>query len=568
MKIKKKYIWNIERKSKKYWFSFTLLLIPCLFKISILYVSILYRIYICIGIDIDTKIFGSNDLILRMFDFILLIFIILLIIISVEVCFSVMEKKQSRGRTFKSLYSFIYSPQFKVDVFILGIIIFMGILEIYLNMDIINTNSWIFFLLSALLLIGIYINVSCIFPWSSYREIQNILKEKKDDFQEAWLCISTYTEISTFSLLPGACKEMPIVVTEKEILILNQKKNCDIQSRDFNKLLILLSEKLDREKLRNMIEKYSSYLHMRCFVILENELQNNQYEKEINILKERMDAQIIYKFQNIYSLNILEEYLGIKYSYNVVKCLNQGNSLQNMGQILDDIYLNIIHGPVISVKFFKLCLMEPNLSKAIYMFFDYIDLQYRLVCAFFAPMNLNWYVQKSNHIGNFRKMFKFIVGNLKDLTTIVEIEKQYILNDHMCNILQKYLSNGGENFGANQKLSSEQIKNLCAELRNKLRGHQDIILEDVPVLLNLVFRLAVATNYLLGINQMVITYEYNGKVMGNYKDEIGKSLSPFIELDQECLWIFNNAKKENNYFQMEYVDFLTGKVKVIKKENI
>lgn len=557
--MERKYIWNIERKPKKYWLSFILLLIPCLFIVSVHNGPILC-IYEYTGIE--TEIFGRHNVILIMFDFILIITFSILIIIIIEVCLSIEIRKQNKNTMSESsLYSFICYPQFKADILILIVIVIAGVFEIDLNTDLISRDSSIFIFFLVCLLAGIYINLSCVFPWKSYSKIQNTIKEKKDIFQEAWICISTYTEVSTFSVLPGACKEVPVVVTPRELSIINRRKDCHTKIRDFNKLLIIIGEGSDKKELRNMIEKYSSYLHMKCLVILENKSQNNQYEEEINILKERMDAQIIFKFQNIYSLNMLEEYLGIKYAYNVVKCLNEGNSLKNMGRVLDDVYLNIIHGPAIAVKFFRLCLLEPNLSKAIYRFFDYIDLQYRLVCAFFVPANLNWYVKKSEHIGNYRKMFKFLAGNLKDLTTLDGIETQYILSDDMRNTLEKYLPNCSKNFGAGQKMESEEIKNFSAELRNKLRAHQDMELVDVPILLNLVFRLAIATNYLLGINEMVIAYGHNGKAIGSYRGIEEKTLSPFIEPEQGYDWIFNNAKKVDDKLQMEYVNFLTGKVK-------
>lgn len=554
MKIEKKYVWNIERKSRKYWFSFILLLFPCVFKVSIFNGPVLF---IYQYIDIKTEIFGRNYILLRCLNFILLIGLILVLIMSIEVFFSFGKRNQNRDKKTKSLYSFICYLQFKADIFILVTITMIGIFEIYQNTEWLHTDSLIFILFLISLLIGVYINISCIFPWRNYRKIQNSLKEQKGIFQEAWICISTNTEISTFSVLPGACEKLPVVITEKELSIINEKKNCMLAEKEFNKLLVYIEGVPIEETFRSKIEKYSSYLHMRCLIILKDESQYIQYKKEIDILNDRMGAQIAYIHKNIYSLNILDEYLSVKYTYNVVKCLKEGGCLQNMGKVLDDVYFNIIHGPEVAVKFFRICLIEPNLSKAIYKFFDYIDLQYRLACAFFVPTNEKWYIKNSENIGKFVKMFKFLEGNIKDLAKVTGIENQYILDDHWWNILEKYLPNCNKKFRTSQRMGSKEINELSAELRNKLRAHQDIERMDVPVLLNLVFRVAIATNYLLGINQMHLAHGYDGNIIGNYKDIERKLFSKFLKWKQGYYWVFNNAKSGD----MEYINFLTGEVR-------
>lgn len=560
MKFKNKYTWNVERKAKKYWISLILLLFPCMFEFSLFNGPILF-IYERININIER--FDHNLIMLRQLNFISMIGLIILFILGLQICLSMVKGKVDNGRTSVSLYSFIYYPQFKADVFTLIVIIFAEIYGYYQIIDLIGPESIIFVFFSILTLLGIYINLSCIFPWGKYNKVQNSLKEQTGIFQEAWFCVPKHSTISTFSILPGECKEIPIVITENELSIINKRKNCRVRDIDFNKLLIYLDETINEEEFRYIIEKYSTYLHMRCLIVSKVEIQDNQYEKEINILKERLDAQFIYIFQNIHSLNRLDKYLGIKYTYNVVKCLKEKNTLQNMGSLLVDNYLNIVYGPTVSVKFFKACLTEPNLSKAIYQLFDYIDLQYRLACAFFAPSNLTWYIKKSSEIGNIRHMFQFLAGNLKDLTTKTEIETQYILDNDMWAILEKYLPNYAKSLQSSQKLNSEDIKELCSDLRIRLRAHQDMELIDVPTLLNLVFRIAIATNYMLGINQMVINCEPNRNIRGNYKNISNKPLAPFLKLDQGYIWIFNNARRDNNCFQIEYINFLTGKLKRI-----
>lgn len=558
MKIEKKYIWNVERKSKKYWLSFLFLLIPCLFEYSILNGPILY---IYQYMNIKTEIFGRNLILLRCLNFIFLIGLIVLCIMSVEVFFSVAKVRQNRDRMSKSLYSFSCYPQFKVDIFILCVTVIAIVFTIYQNMEWLHPDSIVFILFFTISLIGIYINVSCVFPWRNYWKIQNSLKDQEGIFQEAWFCISTHTEISTFSVLPGACENIPVVITENELSLINERRKSLVRGRDFNKLLVYIDNLLVNGEFRSEIEKYSSYLHMRCLVILKNESQYIQYEKEINMLKDRLETQIIYMVNNIYSINNLDEYLGIKYTYNVVKCLKERGGLQNLGKVLDDVYLNIIHGPEVAVKFFRICLIEPNLSKAIYQLFDYIDLQYRLACAFFAPKDLNWYVKRSFDIGNITRMFEFLRGNHKELITKIEIESKYIFDNDWWEVIEKYLPDYSKNFRTSQKMNSEEIKKLSMKLRNKLRAHQDMQLMDVPIMLNLVFRVALATNYFLGINQMVISCGYNDNVTGNYGNIVGKMLSPFLESNQGQYWIFNNAKKENDCFKMEYIDFLSGSIK-------
>ena len=564
MKIKQN-VWNIKRKGKRYWLSFVFLLFPSLFVNSITRGPIFF---ISQYVNIEaTGFLGRHFAVLRLLNFILLVGLVILLIMVIEICFFIGKGIKNKVEISESLYSFIYFPQFRGDILILIATIGVGLFESYQNMKWFHLDSIIFILFSTVFLIGIYINFSCIFPWQTYRKIQNSIKEKKEFFQEAWICIPMYTKISTFSLLPGKCEYLPIVVTEKELSIINKKNNCEVRGSDFNKLLVYIDKVIDREEFWNTVEKYSLYLHLKCLVILKDESQGNLYEREINILRNRLDAQIIYGFQDIYSLDMLEECLGIKYTFNVVKCLKEGKSLQNWAGIFDDIYSNIAHGPAVAVKFFRSCLTEPNLSKAIYLFLDYIDLQYRLVCAFFAPVNLNWYVKKSNDIGNLRQMFNFFAGSLKKLILIenTDIETKDFLNDDMWDMLERYLPNNSKDFRNKQKFNIEDIKNLSAELRNRLRAHQDIELIDVPKLLNLVYRIAIITNYILGINQMVIGYGYDGNLTGSYKTIVGKPLSPFIEQSQECCWIFNNAKKKCDYIQMEYIDFLTGSIKSEKK---
>lgn len=558
MKIEKKYIWNVERKSPKYWFSFLFLLIPCLFRHSLLNGPILY---IYKYMNIKTEIFGRNLILLRCLNFMSVIGFVILLIICIEISFSVAKVKQNNNRMSESLYSFIYYPQFKADIFILSVTVIVVVFEIYQNTDWLHLDSVIFIFFIASLLIGICINVCCVFPWRNYRKIQNRLKDQKGIFQEAWLCVSTHTEISTFSVLPGACDDIPVVITEKELSIINERKNCLVRGRDFNKLLVYIDDLFVNEGFRGKIQKYSTYLHMRCLVILKDESLYIQYEKELNMLKDRLDTQVMYIENNIYSLNNLDEYLGVKYTYNVVKCLKEGGGLQNMGKVLDDVYFNIIQGPELAMKFFRICLIEPNLSKAIYQFFDYIDLQYRLACAFFVPEDSNWYIKRSSDIGNIKHMFQFIAGNQKELITKAGIETKYIFDNDMWNVLERYLPDYSENFRVSQEMGSEEIKILSMELRNKLRAHQDMQLIDIPMLLKLVFRIALATNYLLGINQMVIFCRKSGVIIGNYGNIVDKSLFPFLKSEQGNYWVFNNAKSENGCLQMEYVDFLTGRVK-------
>ena len=542
----------MERKSKKYWLSFILLLFPCLFKFSLFNGPILF---IYQYLNINAAVFDKHLIILRLINFISLTGLIILLIMVFEACFSI--KTNCKKNVEESLYSFIYYPQFKIDVIIL-IIIIIGIFVSYLDMDLILSKSIMFYFYLLLSVAGIYMNCSIIFPWKSYRTIENSLIEQKDIFQEAWFCIPTHTKISTFSILPGECSEIPVVLTERELLLINKRKNCKLKGSDFNKLLVYIDETSVKDDLRHAVEQYSSYQHMRCLIILKEESQNSQFKEEIDILKNRLEAQIIYKFQNIYSLNILDKYIGIKYTYNVVKCLREGNSLQNMGKLLDNVYLNIIHGPTIAIKFFRICLTEPNIQKALYQFFDYIDLQYRLACSFFAPADLNWYTKKSSNIGNLRDMFQFLAGNLKDLLTMNSIETKYIFDSNIWDVLEYYLPNNIITLQNSQNLNSEEIKELSAELRNRLRAHQDIQLAHVPVVLNLLFRISIATNYMLEINHIAINCDHDGNITGSYGNISDKSLFPFLKMEQGFYWIFNNARKEDGHFRLEYVNFLTG----------
>ena len=115
MKFKNKYTWNVERKTKKYWISLILLLFPCMFEFSLFNGPILF---IYERININIKRFDHNLIILRLLNFISIIGLIILFILGLQICLSMVKGKVDNGRTSVSLYSFIYYPQFKADVFI------------------------------------------------------------------------------------------------------------------------------------------------------------------------------------------------------------------------------------------------------------------------------------------------------------------------------------------------------------------------------------------------------------------------------------------------------------------
>lgn len=543
--------WNNNRRTKWYWYSLIMLLFVSE-NIGVILSgkvkSLCYNLYNIFYKFFANKIdmgYGS----IAKISYIFLIVVTMLIIFLINYIISNIDLENSWKP--QIIYGFIYKKECICDI-IIGMILeisaLYSILELRSNGAIFNSISILYFFIMIIGSIGYW---HSIMPITEYKKRVEKIVEPNQFSECIWygLTNSDY-RISSLMALPRKNKQEIIIIDKLDIEMLREKKI--IQMQMFSKCAIIIDGNFDiSSDFLNEINKLIviPYLIINIFYI-KGSLEKDQINclesyyrpireiqlKELNY--ERLDDRV----NILYELEYCERF-SIVY---------KGNPLNSvLERRLREECLNICNGPILYIKFLKICMLNLEIAPALYALFDCIDLQYRLVMAFVFPKDREWYRHNGRNIGNVSMMGKIIESSTEFFDKKIIFLRDNIFHDQEIVLLNKYLPN----YHPPSKYTYKEIYHLSAKLRNAIRGHGTFDVFDMNQLYILIFKLVLLTSCMLGTNSISLMVQQN-TVWGKYKNTAEYNLDPFVKCNREGdIIIFNNWVKG----KIEYINFLNGK---------
>ena len=514
------------------------------------------------------------------------------------------------------LYSYMNTWTFAVDLLqvLLPAAAFTGCFcrHLYLNYLRNADFEWLLYIIVMLSWGVIIWLVLAIFPYPYFKRIQKELINPQEASDIVWMSVSdTEHCISSFSLLPYIATvsttqrdNSPVVVTEREIGIINKKYKCKLDYVNFDHYMIYLSGRKRNDQVVELVNRISKFPHAICLILAENEEVLNLYQKEIDKLRMSLKLRIIPVQKRIYDISVLEKYLADINSNFIVRNMNfdieimqneywieKFTELNKGPQIITDMVIKIFHD------------LKP--LAGLYAMFDLMDLMERLLLAFYAPTDKKWYSSEKHcrGIGNLLSM----ITMLEELTPTEEKENRPIfLGEELTGSQKRYCPYRGDRKVRLSDVLKEEEKDfissylpnyefadsdanygdiifLCARLRDVIRGHGSVAPDRIFEAMLLIFKLVLLMYDILELDKMTFEYENaDRRLTGKYgnkrkrfsyyqeNESHDSDNMEFLFVCEKQMKFFNNyvkgvkglkdEKKNKRQGYMEYIDFLSGKI--------
>lgn len=565
--MKKRILWNNKRHSFGYWKAIMLLsvvsvnLVSVMRKENIIKNKYIHTVYNCFITQFNLS--KLETLIMTMICIYIIIFLLIFIMNIIIGLIPDVHFLHKLG-SYNYLLKFVM-----IEDIILGILLeyfsVKGLIELG---SIFKLSSIAFWLYIVLFLYGSVIYWKNTIILKQIKQAEDRMKNVMHDRKNICYCINNCNNrISSFSIAPWRAS-IDIVIVDKEDII----RGSEIKVEMFQYFLIIIdcNQQLTDNFVKN-IEEIVEIPHsiVRTFIFGDD----IGYKRIIEFLTCQKNVRLL-KYPCMVNIN------NFDYENKIIEKLNENESCKFPLEFLEDKYLidlynNIKLEPVLCLNFMKIIINKLEMLPAIYALFDYIDMEYRIRIAYMLDSGFSeqykFMKKKWHSIGNIRSMSQIVYSSVnKKYNELLTVQYFFskIITDKENKMIYKYIPD--YKIGKEENLY-DVIINLTVQLRNALRGHGSFELQDSNILFEIIFKLALLNIYLLKNNQIHILLsdkpEKNNLenkhyiVSGSIDGKKWKLMSPFIiaNTDKEIL-IFNNIKKNGEHSQIEYVNYLNGKL--------
>ena len=519
-----------------------------------------------------------------------------------------------------NLFPYMKAKAFTIDSFSIALPLWIslgGILRLAVlivfgkEIHLTGRQIFIFVILLAVTVYLFVLGMMAVMPTLYYDDIEKEIIHKNGRYLDMWFSISDKRNVSSYSLLPyivffkiDYIENASILFCSSEIDLFSEQNNAAISFSDFYRCLIYLSEQQKNDNILLWIRRLGKTPHISVLFAFEHKKAYISYKDEIDELKKSNPVSLLFLPRPVYDIQTLSDHLknykldkGIQF-VDPVRTISWSNNLCN-------IYYNIYRAPKIVRIMIRKVFHELEPLAGLYAMFDLIDFMNRLVFAFYAPDNIEWYQRESNSrkIGNLLAMMSYIEEKGAEILGY-EYPKSFkrhtryagkrnvvvdqVFTDEQKEIIKHYLVK--YEFPVSGKMNYGDITYICANIRNAIRGHGNVSYRDIPMLQKLVFTLFLLDYYILEIDKMFFSDKYSfgsAYVMGEHLDgtyimgEYGqykdimipcydehkhqKNRDPeFIIMMDDKLLLFNNCIKNNekgkHAYSWEYIDYISGEI--------
>ena len=575
--------WNNGRHSGSYWVSI-FLLTGVSMNISVwfsmdeipiinIFRNLFYNFYSQVVLDIANV--GSGYLMLTLLT--LYVVTVLLIGIWNYMCSHIPQIKDFKVA---GTFSYLLNSVVISDV-ILGIIMegfaIRGLIVLRDTLRITSIGTWIYILM---FLAGSYLYWEDIIILPSIFHLKEIMS-KRDVYEDTvWYCVSNcHGRISTFSKVPWKGKAKVFMVDKVDLV-----RYENIAKANFCYYLIVIDGRyqLDND-VREDIMDIVLLPHAKVLTLFLG--MDNQHKDLESFLRGQRNVTVsklpqIRCIGSIYIEEIMESFM---FEHEILKKSPMGFT---ENEIIKSTYLGMRQGTKLCRDFMKIIINDIDILPSIYALFDFIDLQYRFAIGLLQNSDfkgqISWMKKKKKIIGNIGIMKKIVTekiiqGNYEriGMHLTVDILFHEILTESEICLIRKYLPNYKKDYA---KPFEDTVVYLTTSLRNILRGHGTFYKEDSPALYSLIFKLAMLNCYILDANEIHLEQDRNiiwknsennyYFVVGKYKENVEKHIGPFwVSTQNGDILIFNNWIDDEEGEKIEYINYLDGRVKLIKYED-
>lgn len=463
------------------------------------------------------------------------------------------------------------NPMFIMDIVIgafLEILAFRGIwkMQCYVTNHLLSAQNILYF-------IAFICGSACywyeIFPIDVYIRLINCIKKSKGEIIEPWLLISDSSKVeSSFRQMPVKKECFIPMINIEELNCINKIFQTSVAEKNFLKCVIYLDDEGEViDRYYENIEKILHIPHLKVKIFQCGKSENGE------VSRKKMQEKINWKIKEDDIISLEND--GQDIIFKLIKCLKKNSFYGSSGRgnplgylrisQLGDYYMELWKGPRINYDLLVLCMNKMEIQPSIYALFDYIDLQYRICCAYICTGE-RWCVKNNGKLRNIRGKYGLLrcAGYISKKAKSDCFNSKDVIDSDERKIIETYLPDYIEP----ENYNIEQIMNISAELRNVLRGHGAASKEHLMALYRIIFRLAIMTSYMLNVNDGKMEIQFNEiyritdtkvtfyKVILK-KDESTRNGSPFLLGTRDgTIWVFKSC--EGNFF--EYINYLDGTI--------